>query len=151
MSMADESMEAYQRLVGLDSADSCAETSSRIAAGENPMRIKLELSQRIVERFHGQEEAICARDNWERIFSLRQTPGNMPVYTITSPMDISRVLKEGGLAASLSEGRRLVAEGAVYVQDVRVSDPGQVIDFGTSGFNELVIRIGRRRFLRVRL
>ncbi len=150
MAMSDESMNAYQRLVLLDSPELCASTAARIAAGENPMRIKQELSQRIVSRFNGEGEAEKVRKQWERTFSRREAPADMPEFLCPGTMEICRLLKESGLTVSMSEARRLVAEGAVYSDESRITDPYHVVDAPKDVSTSRVIRIGRRRYVRVR-
>lgn len=151
MALSDESMDAYQRLVLLDSPESCTAVAAHIAAGENPMRVKLELSQRIVARFNGSGEAEKAREQWERTFSRREAPADIPVFHCFGTMEICRLLKEAGMTASVSEARRLVAEGAVHVGEVRIEDPLYVVDpSGHASDDGPVIRIGRRRYVRVR-
>lgn len=66
-------------------------------------------------------------------------------------MEICRLLKEAGMTMSVSEARRLVAEGAVHVGEVRIEDPLYVVDpSGHASDDGLVIRIGRRRYIRVK-
>ena len=45
---------------------------------------------------------------------------------------------------STSEAKRLVTQGAVSIDDEKVSDPEQVLDRGV-----YIIKVGKRRFARV--
>jgi tyrosyl-tRNA synthetase len=56
------------------------------------------------------------------------------------------LLQQLGLTASKSEGRRLLAEGAVQVDGARVDDPAARLGAGV-----YLVRAGRRRFARLRL
>lgn len=139
MSIADENIGTYQELVLLESGET----------GENPMVMKLDLASRITDRFNGSGSGQNARKEWERRFSKKEVPADMPVFTCESSVDICRLLREAGLTASSSEARRLVAEGAVFVNDVRLDDPGYAIDPGEISAEGLCVRIGRRRYVRV--
>jgi tyrosyl-tRNA synthetase len=57
------------------------------------------------------------------------------------------VLREAGLAASASEGRRLAGQGAVRVDRDRVTDPDRRLAVGET----VLLQVGSRRFARVRL
>ena len=54
-------------------------------------------------------------------------------------------MKEAGLAASTSEARRLIQQGAVDVDGVRVTDPNHALRAGRG----YLIRAGKRRYRRV--
>lgn len=149
MAIRDEAMDAYRELVLLGTPEDSAEAASRLAAGENPMRLKLELASGIVERFNGQGSGRAARAAWERRFSRRETPDDVPVYRCARAVDLSSLMRDAGLASSSSEAARLVAEGAVYSGDTRLSDPGFRIDPDELPEEGLTIRVGRRRYLRV--
>lgn len=149
MSLSDGCIEIYQRLVLLESNSSYEETSHRIASGENPMRMKLELATRIVERFNGLGTGETAKGEWERRFSKREPPSDVPAFSCDSEMGICRILCEGKLTHSMSEARRLVLEGAVSVDDRRVSDITYAIEPSSIPEKGLLLRIGRRRFLRL--
>jgi len=149
MAIADEAIEPYRRLVLLDSAEDMAAGARAIASGENPMRAKLELAGRIVARLNGAAAASSAREEWERRFSRREAPSEMPVFQCASATDLCRLLRDSGLTASASEARRLVGEGAVFVDDSRVGDPSYRIDPAALGAEGIVVRVGRRRYVRV--
>jgi len=149
MAIRDEAMDAYRELVLLGTPEDSAEAASRLAAGENPMRLKLELASGIVERFNGQGSGRAARAAWERRFSRREAPDDVPLYACDRATDLRSLMRDAGLASSSSEAARLVAEGAVYSGDTRLSDPGFRIDPDELPEEGLTIRVGRRRYLRV--
>nr|MBA3585614.1 tyrosine--tRNA ligase [Gemmatimonadota bacterium] len=57
------------------------------------------------------------------------------------------VLREAGLVASAAEGRRMVGQGGVSVDQERIEDPALRLAAGRTA----VIQVGKRRFARVRL
>jgi tyrosyl-tRNA synthetase len=149
MAIADEAMEAYRELVLLGSPEERDAAASRLEAGENPMRLKLELASGIVERFNGACTGEAARASWERRFSRREAPDEMPVFRCGRAVDLRTLMRDAGLASSSSEAARLVAQGAVYSGDARLVDPALLIDPCELPDEGITIRVGRRRFLRV--
>jgi tyrosyl-tRNA synthetase len=64
---------------------------------------------------------------------------------------VARLLQGAGLAPSSSHALRLIREGAVHVNDTRISDPDFHFEYGAASGNEFVVRIGRKRWKRVLL
>jgi tyrosyl-tRNA synthetase len=136
-------------LVLLSSAEELAATRQRLESGENPMNVKLELASRVVERFNGEGSGDRARAEWERRFSKREQPSDIGLHALTGPADICSVLRAAGLVGSTSEARRLVSEGAVHLDERRVTDPAYRIDPALFGAETGILRIGRRRYVKI--
>ena len=106
------------------------------------MEAKKALAAELVERFHGPEAAVRAARFFEERFQKRtpHEPTRAQVRTSADDLWICQLLKEIGFAASTSEARRLVAQGAVRVD-------GQPVDVSfrfRRGVNSL-LEVGRRR------
>lgn len=150
MAIADEHIARYRLLVLGDSEEACAGGERRIADGENPFNLKKELASRIVDRLNGTGSGAAAQIEWERQFSQKEAPSDIEVFILKEAMPLSCILRESALCASASDGRRLIAQGAVYLNDTRVDEtdpvlnPAELADKGTH------IRIGRRRHLQLR-
>jgi tyrosyl-tRNA synthetase len=56
-------------------------------------------------------------------------------------------MREANLTDSNSEGRRLIEQGAVSIDDEEVTDTGRYIDISEEA--PFVLRVGKRRFARV--
>jgi tyrosyl-tRNA synthetase len=149
MALSDDCVGDYEEYLLLASEEEVAETRRRLEAGENPMALKLELAVRIVDRFNAAGSGEAARRGWERRFSRKEAPERMPEYRLAGPEDLCAVLKAAGLIPSLSEGRRLIASGAVYLDDEKAVDPFLQIDPAALAAGGIVARIGRRRYLRI--
>jgi tyrosyl-tRNA synthetase len=113
--------------------------------------VKAELGQTITEQFHGEEAAARARADFERAFSRREIPEEMEELRVEPDLrdaGAAAVLVRVGLADSMREARRKIAEGAltVYAAGAErvVHDPNEKILSEESR----VLRLGRR-FLRV--
>jgi tyrosyl-tRNA synthetase len=118
---------------------------------KNPMELKKQLAHTFVRMYHGEGEAKKAKENFERVFSKKEIPEDVPVFPLPAGADgmpIIKLLTESGLVVSASEGRRLVEQGAVELGAERVSDiqynvPAQCWK------EQKILRVGKRRFLRL--
>ncbi|MES2141312.1 MAG: tyrosine--tRNA ligase [Pseudomonadota bacterium] len=119
------------------------ETTQGVA---NPRDFKVELALEIVERFYAKTVAENALKEFER----RKT-GAIPteIKTITLHIDgdipIANLLKQVGLVASTSEALRLMSEGAVKIDSVKIEDKNLKLGNGTTH----IYQVGKRRFAKV--
>jgi tyrosyl-tRNA synthetase len=139
MSISDSLMIRYYELL------SDVDTNGFEAIKENrmaPLEAKKSLAREITARFHGQAEAEKAERYFEARFQLRQMPEE--VRRVSIPEDriwICRLMKEVGLAHSTSEARRLIAQRAVRVDGVLVTDINLEFQKGT----HQVIEVGKKQ------
>ena len=114
----------------------------------NPMRYKLLLAQKIVERYHGEEVAQYELEWFKRTFSERQVPEDAPQISIgTSPINAFQLLRQC-LAPTLSnsEIRRLVAQGAVRIGDQTIEKANEKINLPSEGIK---LKVGKKRWFKV--
>ena len=143
MSLPDGVMALYWRLVSGAAPDELAGVERELAdAAIHPMTLKKRLAARIVTLYHGVEAAGRAQEDFEAQFSRREIPADLPVWIAESEgaMGIKDLLVRAGLAKSGSEAWRAVDQGAVSIDQVRVSDRNHRQDV-TKPF---VLRLGRR-------
>lgn len=149
MALSDECIVSYEKNLLLASEEECGETRRRLDSGENPMKLKLELARRVVDRFNDRGAGEGARREWERRFSKKEAPSAIAEYRLGAALDLCALLKAAGLISSTSEGRRLIKEGAIFLGDERVSDPAFRIDPAGIAAQGILARIGRRRYLKI--
>ena len=150
MSVSDDLMWRYFELLSFRSIEDIARVRRRVAEGGNPRDAKFELALEIVERFHDRKAAVAARDEFIARFSEGALPEEMTEMTIEAKngrLGIAYLLKGAGLVASTSEAFRMIRQGAVKIDGVRVEDRDLEIDAGTTS----VYQVGKRRFARVSL
>jgi len=152
MSASDELMWKYWLLLTDRSEEDIAALRREVDGGRrHPMEIKKELAQTIVEEFHSLEAAEASQNEFERVFSERSTPTEIPDVELDvagTTVLLSKVLVLSGLAASNSEARRLMQQGGVKVDGEAMREPKVELD--TSAAEPLLIQVGKRRFARVR-
>ena len=130
MSIPDKLLWNYYELLTDVPASEIAAKKSAIESGRvNPRDVKADLARNVTAQFHGEEAAARAEEDFRRAFSRGELPEEIEA-TELSPEEPSaaRVLVAAGLAASMREARRKIAEGAL--PSTRTGQPRTVKDAG---------------------
>lgn len=143
MSLHDDLVITYFTLTTRLNLAEVEEKKKRLEAGENPRDIKLELAKEIVTMYHDEKAAEQAQINWEKTFSQKETPGNIPELK-PSAYDIMTVLLESKLAESKSEARRAIEQNGVKVNEEVITDPKLELKSGD------IVQKGKRFFVKVK-
>jgi tyrosyl-tRNA synthetase len=109
------------------------------------MELKKKLARDLVTQLHGDEAAARADEHFTSVFQKRQMPADVPEVAVGAGEDLRDVLVRGGLAKSKSEANRLIRDGAVSVDGVRVESG----NFDYKDGN--IIKVGKHRFIRIKL
>jgi tyrosyl-tRNA synthetase len=118
----------------------------RLLAG-HPRDAKVALGRALVARYHGGAAAEAAAERFRRVFSEKQTPEEMPDLVVSGPsLGILDLVMEARFAKSRSDARRLVEQGGVTLDGVKVSDVGARVSIGGGE----VLRVGKLQFARLR-
>jgi tyrosyl-tRNA synthetase len=121
-----------------------AEQVERLLAGD-PMQAKLALACAIVERYHGAEAAREAADRFDREVRHKEAPAEPSASpSPAAPVWIARLIVDCEMAASTSEAKRLVAQGAVSLNGEVITDssaevqpkPGDLLKAGKRKFRK---------------
>jgi tyrosyl-tRNA synthetase len=150
MSISDDLMWRYFELLSFRALDDIAGLRNRVAEGLNPRDAKFELALEIVERFHDARAAEAAKQEFIARFREGAMPEEIPELSIASRdgrLGIAHLLKEAGLVSSTSEAFRMIKQGAVRIDGVKVEDRGLEIDAGSTS----IYQVGKRKFSRVSL
>ena len=145
MSIPDEQIVPYFRLVTDLPAEELVAIEQDLAAGTNPMTHKKALAERIASMYHGPEAGQAARASFESQFVKRGRPLEAVLWTLppAARWSVRQLLVDTGLAKSLGEARRKIEEGAVEVDGVAVKDPALELAPPSDG-RALALRLGRR-------
>ncbi|TKB47848.1 tyrosine--tRNA ligase [Thalassotalea mangrovi] len=150
MSISDELMWRYYDLLSFKDLGVIAEYKEQVAQGANPRDIKIELAKELIARFHDQQAAEAAHQEFINRFQKGAMPDDIPELELTTEngeIAISNLLKEAGLVASTSEAMRMVKQGAVKIDGEKVSDNKLLCQSGTAA----VYQVGKRKFAKVTL
>ncbi len=172
MSISDSLMLRYYELLSHISIEKLNALKEGIQTGKfHPKRAKEDLALEIVERYWGKDEALKAREEFERVFKDRGMPDEIPTkfikiedtvrmqedfkieistpsLSVTAPNRantwLPQVMKDTGLTDSTSEAIRLIKQGGVKLNDNTVTNPDMILSRG-----EYIIKVGKRRFHKV--
>ncbi len=120
----------------------------------NPMDIKKELGETLVDMYNPAGTGKRAHEEFDRIFKKKQLPDEVPEIgpkrLLELGFDLDRVylvhlICKTGLSRSNGEARKLITAGAVSIDGERVGDPDVEIRLD----REMVLKVGKRRFLRL--
>ena len=111
------------------------------------------LAYELTKLVHGEQEAEKAQNAARAVFSGVGSNENMPSFTLDDSdftdgkIGILDMMQKAGLIASKGEGRRLVTQGGVSVNDSRISDPAYSLS--ADDFNEeIIVKKGKKVFYR---
>jgi tyrosyl-tRNA synthetase len=148
MSISDELMWRYYELLTDASPAEIAALRAAAESGQrHPRDLKVDLAKQIVADFHSVQEAEEANQEFDRQFRERQTPTDVP--TIDKPVGAIKLVKllaSEGLAASVGEAQRLIAQGGVRVNGERVTDIKHELGLEPG---KVLIQVGSRKFLQI--
>lgn len=152
MSIPDELIVAYFNSATRLSHEEKVAIETGLKSGSlHPMVAKKRLAREFVAEYHGDEQASMAQAEFERVFSHGQLPDDIPELRVPAAelvdgrIGIVRLMMLGAMAPSNSEARRLVDQGGVRIDDVRVESSGDHV----AATNGMILKVGKRRFARV--
>jgi tyrosyl-tRNA synthetase len=148
MSVSDTLMWRYIELLSFRTPAEIANWKKSVEEGANPRDIKVEFAQEIVARFHSQQVATQAYEQFVARFKRHEMPEDMPEFTLTTETDhipIANLLKQAGLTPSTSEAIRMIKQNAVKMDGEKITDRGLKIPPASTH----VYQVGKRRFARV--
>ena len=136
MSVSDELMMGYYELL----------TSENLAdiRALHPMEAKKKLAGLLTERFHGKEAAVAARENFEKVFSKKENPDDMPVFKTAEGVMLAAALFEAKAAPSKNKARALIEQGAVRLNGQKITQDGPL-----SFHDGDVLQAGKRAFFKL--
>ena len=146
MSIPDDIIINYFNYATRLSVDEIEEIQKQLKSGENPKFIKQRLAHEIVAMYHGEQAGKDAEAEFNRIFSQKEIPTDIQDYVCAeSPIKIVKLLTITGLCQSNGEAKRMLQQNAVTIDNDKISD----IDASIEIRNEMIIKVGKRRFMRI--
>jgi tyrosyl-tRNA synthetase len=144
MSISDDLMWRYLELLSFESLETIASWKQEVENGENPRNIKFRLAEEIISRYHDNDQAKKAQQNFIDRFAKNQIPDEMDEFTFSKGIKIANLLKDSKLVNSTSEAFRMIKQGAVKMDGEKINDKDLTPNEGTS-----VYQVGKRKFARV--
>lgn len=147
MSIPDSLILNYYSYATSYNPDQLEDIKRELAEGTNPMILKKRLAWELVNLYHGESEADKAQDGFEKLFSKKEIPDEMPEYeTQEASQKIVQLLVQSGLCTTNGEAKRLIQGGGVSIDGEKV----QSFDAEVMVSDGAVLRAGKRKFIRIR-
>ncbi|MBP7844826.1 MAG: tyrosine--tRNA ligase [Proteobacteria bacterium] len=138
MSISDELMLRYYELL--------TDHDLNEIKAAHPRDVKVRLAYEIVERFYDEDAANEVAKDFENVFSKKLLPSDIPEKIVEhAQIPLTKLMAEAELAPSLSEARRLIVQGGVYIDGSRVTETNYVIE----GTKEALVKVGKRKYIKV--
>lgn len=150
MSISDELMWRYYELLSFRPLTEIAQLKEKAEAGANPRDFKIDLAKELIARFHSDDDAEQAHQDFIKRFQKNALPDEIPEFTVTAgeAMPLTNLLKEAGLVASTSEANRMIKQGAVKLNGKdKIEDTKLIIELGS----EDIYQVGKRKFGKIKL
>ena len=150
MSISDDLMLRYYELVSAVSLDGLETLKANVKSGVlHPMEAKKRLASELADRFCAPGEGVKAREDFEKVFSKKNLPEDMPVVEIAwegENMKLVKIMALANVAKSNSEARRLIQQGAVEIDQQPMKDVEGLLPASGS----YILRVGKKRFVKIR-
>ena len=110
---------------------------------DNPMPLKKRLAYEVTRTFLGEDAAQKGQDHFQKVIQEEEKPDQMEEVEPSS-YDVLSVLVEAELVSSKSEGRRMIDQNAVSLNDEKVEDYFEEVEPGD------IVQKGKRFFAKVK-
>ena len=149
MSISDELMWRWFELLSFIPEKEIEHLKAKMAEGTNPRDIKFLLAEELVDRFHSEGEGKVCKEAFLQRFQKGQIPDDISSRSIDvgiNGMPLANLLKDCEMTASTSEAMRLIKQGGVKIDSIKVEDPKLVVMQG----QESIYQVGKRKFLKIK-
>lgn len=146
MTLPDEMIIKYFNLVTDIHPDEVHEFEKELTNNKvNPRDIKMKLAKEVVRLYHGEMEAERAENRFKMIFQKGIIPDDIDTIIVDNNFDVSETLVLNKIVKSKNEFRRLIIQGGVKVNGVKVESIDN-IEFET----KITMQIGKKKFIRLK-
>tara|TARA_B100000900_G_scaffold416063_1_gene448839 strand:- start:3078 stop:4265 length:1188 start_codon:yes stop_codon:yes gene_type:complete len=150
MSISDDLMWRWFELLSFISNEEIEILKNEMSTGKNPRDIKFILAEELVDRFHQEGEGKACKDAFLQRFQKGLMPDDIKEVFIKiedENVPLVNLLKITEMTASTSEAARLIKQGGVKIDSVKIDDPKLNIHKGS----EAVYQVGKRKFLKIKV
>lgn len=147
LSISDDLMWRYYNLLSDNNLEDIIKIKNDVSAGTlHPKIAKENLAIELVKRFYNEELAIIAKENFDKVFKSNEIPSDIEEFDMSAPIWICKALVDSKVEISTSQARRDIAQGAVKLDGVKVTDEQLQLDCG-----EYIIQVGKRKFAKLKV
>ncbi|HNW04717.1 MAG TPA: tyrosine--tRNA ligase [Oscillospiraceae bacterium] len=130
------------------------EEMERTMAGSDLNQAKETLAYEVTKIVHGEDEAAKALATAHALFSEKASSDHMPTVELTDDdftdgkILVTDALIKTGLTKSRGEGKRLIADGGIYVNDEKIEDASATLE-KTAFEREIILKKGKKVFYKL--
>ena len=149
MSISDTLMWRWFELLSFISDKEIKNLQKEADSGKNPRDIKFILAEELVDRFHKEGDGKKCKEAFLKRFQKGQMPDDIPTFSLkldTTSIPLVNLLKNADMTSSTSEAMRLIKQGGVKIDSVKVENPKLEIQKGS----EAIYQVGKRKFLKIK-
>lgn len=147
LSITDDLMWRYYELLSNKSLQEIAGLKAAVESGEaHPKKVKEELALEITARFHSDDAAQNARDEFERVHAKSEIPSEIDEFSFDGEIWLAKALVDTKMEPSTSQARRDISSGGVKVDQQKITDLNFQLTQG-----EYLIQVGKRKFAKIKV
>ena len=150
MSISDTLMWRWFELLSFISEKEIKKLKKDVEGGKNPRDVKFLLAEELVDRFHSEGEGNKCKEAFLKRFQKGQMPDDIASLSLkieSKSIPLVNLLKDSEMTSSTSEAMRLIKQGGVKIDSVKVDDPKLEIQKGS----EAIYQVGKRKFLKIKI
>lgn len=149
LSITDELMWRYYNLLSFKPIEEINEMKLLCSNGQmNPKNAKILLAKELITRFYNEDDANKAAEEFEALFKKKEIPVDLEEKVVTIEEDkiwLPKLITLVGFSASNGEATRLIKQGGVSVDDVKITESNYELNKGFTG----ILKVGKRQICKV--
>ncbi|GKH60744.1 tyrosine--tRNA ligase [Campylobacter ureolyticus] len=147
LSISDELMWEWYKLLSTKSLKEIDELEKGVENGTiHPKEVKEALALEITARFHDENLAKKAKEEFDKIHTLNKLPSSMDEFEVEDEIWVVEAIVKCGLASSNSQARRHIKANAFSIDQKKIDDENLVLKQG-----KYVLQIGKKNFARLKV
>lgn len=147
LSVSDELMWRYYELLSAKSLDEIASMKEGVENGSlHPKKVKEDLAYEITARFHSDEAAKTAKEEFDKVHAKSQIPTDIEEFSCDGEVWIAKALVDCNIEPSTSQARRDIKQGAVKINQEKIDDMQLQL-----GSGEYILQVGKRKFAKLKV
>ena len=147
LSISDDLMWRYYELLSSLSLEEIATCKDAVANGSmHPKVAKENLALELVTRYHNADLAKAAKEEFNNVHKKNELPTDIEEFSCEGPIWIAKALVDCKISPSTSQSRRDIKQGAVKLNQEKVSDEQLQLNTG-----EYILQVGKRIFAKLKV
>lgn len=147
LSISDDLMWRYYELLSSLSLEEIATCKDDVINGKlHPKLAKENLAIELVTRYYNAKDAQNAKAEFDNVHKKNELPSDIKEFSLEGPIWIAKALVECKISPSTSQSRRDIKQGAVKLNQEKVSNEQLQLENG-----EYILQVGKRKFARLKV